>query len=146
MNNDTQFEDRLRRQTLKSIPGQWRDEVLQQATRAVETRGLVPAGSLSIFEMLKSRLAILLWPAPRAWAGLAAVWMAVLVMNLSGGRESTTPAMATALPVAQTRQTLKQRQLLLAELAGYSEAREAVQPRGTSPGPRSQRCVETTIV
>jgi len=146
MNEDAKFEDRLRRQSLKPIPAEWREDILRHAARSCEVRSAAVVRPPSLFEALRSRLAVLLWPAPRAWAGLATVWAAILVMNLSGGRESTTPAMATALPVAQTRQTLKQRQLLLAELAGYSEAREAVQPRGTSPGPRSQRCVETTIV
>ena len=141
MNNDSQFEKRLRDQAIKAVPTEWRADILQEAARAIEDRGATLATPVTWFEMFQSRFAALLWPAPRAWAALAAVWVIILMMNLSGGQESKA---AAQIPVAQARLALKQKQLLMAELAGRTP--EAVQPRTTSPGPRSHRCEGTSAV
>lgn len=144
MKDDAQFEDRLRRQSLKPIPGEWREEILQQARRAGETRRAVPACTASWFEDIKAGLAALLWPAPRAWAGLATVWVAIAAMNLSVGQEPTA-AMAAAVPVAQTRMALRQKQMLLTELAGRNDSQATMQSRAIPPRPRSQRREKTWV-
>jgi hypothetical protein len=68
------FESQLQRQTLKPLPAAWRAEILQTAQQAGE-RPSVPAAGWSVW----------LWPCPQAWAGLAAVWLAILALNLAAG-------------------------------------------------------------
>jgi hypothetical protein len=142
MNNDSQFEDRLRQESLKPIPGEWRNDILRQATRAAKLQNASTAGPVSIFELLKSRLAILLWPAPRAWAGMAAVWVAILMMNLAAADTTTTAAMAVPLPSAETLRVLKQQQRLLAELVERPEPLKVDRQRAIPSAPRSQRRAE----
>jgi hypothetical protein len=139
MNDDAQFESRLRRQTLKPIPGEWRKEILAQAARASEVRQAATSPAVPIFDYWKSRLTELLWASPRAWATLAAVWVGILMLNLAGGQEPTTSGMTQPPALPQARQAMRQKQMLLVELAGWSDAQEAVRQRPTSPGPRSER-------
>jgi anti-sigma factor RsiW len=79
------------------------------------------------------------WQASRwAWAGLAAVWTAILVLNGSA-REQESPLVAGQdLPSAsEMRLALKQKDLLMAELALFSEP--ASKPHPAPPSPRSDR-------
>ena len=145
MNNDSQFEKRLSDQTVKTVPSEWRADILREASRAGEERSYVSAGPISWFEVIKSHINTALWPAPRAWAALLPLWIIIVVMNLSGRHESATTALNSPVAVEQARMALKQKRLLMAELAGRTETREAVQPRTTLPGPRSQRREETTV-
>jgi hypothetical protein len=145
MKDDAQFESRLRRQTLKPIPCEWRKEILDQAARASEVRQAATAPAGSIYDYLKSRLTELLWASPRAWASLAAVWVGILMLNLAGGQEPTTLGMTKPPALPQARQAMRQKQLLLVELAGWSDAQETVRQRPTPPGPRSERREQSTM-
>jgi hypothetical protein len=81
----------------------------------------------------------LLWPCPRAWAGLAAVWLTILAMNLAT-RDATPRHFARQSPPSpQMRELLRQQQQLFAELVGAVEYREADRPKATAPQPRSSR-------
>ena len=142
MNNDSQFEDRLRRQSLKSVPSEWREDILREAVRATEVNRVAPTRSPSVLELLQSLRGRLL-SMPRAWVSLATVWVAILVLNQSGGPDSTSVVTAP-ISVAQTQMALKQKQFLMAELAGRQDTREVVPPRAVAPGPRSQRREETS--
>ena len=73
-----------------------------------------------------------------AWAGLAAVWVVILVLN-SAAREPNPPLVAGQdLPSAsEMRVALKQKDLLMAELAFFSEP--AAKPKPVPPSPRSDR-------
>jgi hypothetical protein len=145
MNDDAKFEDCLRRQPLKPIPGEWRAEILRRAAQEVDGRGKISPGVVSWFGEFKAGLRTVFAPAPRAWAGLAVVWAVILVLNLSGGSETATAALTQPVSVAQTRMALKQKQMLLLELAGRTETQEAIPRRAISPGPRSQRREESGI-
>ena len=68
------FESQLQRQTLKPLPPEWRAEILQAARQAAAQPPRPTAG-----------WSVWLWPCPQAWAGLAAVWMAILALNLAAG-------------------------------------------------------------
>ena len=70
------FESQLQRQcqTLKPLPAEWREEILQAAQRAAAQSSRTATG-----------WSIWLWPCPQAWAGLAAVWLAILALNLTAG-------------------------------------------------------------
>ncbi len=77
MNDD--FETRLQRQPLRRIPAEWRAEIL---AAAAERRPAKVAG-VTLASVIKSRLRELFWPAPQAWAGLAALWLVVLALNFA---------------------------------------------------------------
>jgi anti-sigma factor RsiW len=75
-----------------------------------------------------------------AWAGLAAVWVAILALNFSA-RELDAPLVAgqDAPSPSEMRLALKQKQLLMAELAVSSEPAPATKPKVAPPSPRSDR-------
>jgi hypothetical protein len=68
------FESQLQRQTPKPLPPEWRTEILQAARQAAAQPSRTAAG-----------WSVWLWPCPQAWAGLAAVWVAILALNLAAG-------------------------------------------------------------
>jgi len=142
MNDDTQFENRLRHQRLKPLPGEWREAILREAKRAVKVQRLSPENSYSLLADLKFRLASLRWPVTRAWACLAAVWVTILVMNFSAADKTGATTMVGSPPSRETMQALKQQQRLLAELVERPEVPKADSPRTNPSGPRSQRRLE----
>jgi anti-sigma factor RsiW len=95
-----------------------------------------PPGWLST---INSQLSTLLWPHPKAWAGLAAVWLVILGVNFATGE--TTPRLEARVtpPSPDTLRLLKQQEQLLAELSGWAEPREADRPKATPPRPRTER-------
>jgi len=68
------FEAQLQRQTPKPLPPEWRTEILQAARQGAAQLSRPSAG-----------WSVWLWPCPQAWAGLAAVWVAILTLNLAAG-------------------------------------------------------------
>jgi hypothetical protein len=149
--NPDDFERRLSRQPLKKIPGEWRAKILREGRRAaVPEIGDADTASLPILNWreavraftsaatIRSRLREIFWPAPAAWAGLAAVWILIFCVNFS--MRDTTPVLAekAAPPSPEVIVELKQQQRMLAELIGSSQARDAELPRFL-PLPRSER-------
>jgi anti-sigma factor RsiW len=96
-----------------------------------------PSGWLST---LNSQLSTLLWPHPKAWAGLAAVWVLIFAVNFAS-RETTPGLEARQVKVltTETVRSLKQREQLLAEVSGLPENREAGRPKAMPPRPRTER-------
>ena len=134
-----QFEQRLRRQPVKQIPAEWRAEILSAARDAQPARHPSPVTRHSSWlSTLNSQLSTALWPHPKAWAGLAAVWIFIFVLNFS--MRDKTPVMAekAAPPSPEVILELKQQQRMLAELIGTSQARAAEAPKFL-PLPRSER-------
>jgi hypothetical protein len=132
MNDD--FEKRLQRATPREAPSAWRAEILSAARTSVAVQEPRITGDGLLPRLIREFLA--LGRLPRlAWGGLAAAWLVILGLHFSGGPESTTPAATSAMAADQTRQALKQKQLLLVELAGAVETQPVIRP----PGPRSQR-------
>ena len=78
------------------------------------------------------------WPHPKAWAGLAAVWILIFAVDFSVRDKSPVMAEKAAPPSPEVIVELKQQQRMLAELIGSSQAREAELPRYL-PQPRSER-------
>ena len=145
MNEETeQFEQRLRRQSLKKIPGEWRAEILSAVRGDQITRHASPAISASWFSTLNSRLSTLLWPHPKAWAGLAAVWVGILVLNLSQRDPSPVAVEKFSPPPPEIMAELRQQKLLFAELMGSPETPEADRRKNVPPGPRSERVAMLT--
>ena len=81
MNNDEQFENRLRRQPLRPIPPAWRGEILTASAArqpaAAARRGDEGAPALVAgWRLLFARM-------PLAWAALAALWVGMIGVNLT---------------------------------------------------------------
>lgn len=81
MNNNEQFENRLRRQPLRSVPPAWRGEILKAAD-ANRRVAAAPPRSESQSELLAG-WRVLLGRFPIAWAALAALWVGMVSVNLT---------------------------------------------------------------
>ena len=111
---------------------------LRSAERRYEGEGR------TVLETLGARLRAG-WQRSRwAWAGLAAVWVGILGLNLAA-REPDAPLVAgQELPSAsEMRFALREKQQLMAELAVTSEPASAAKPKAVPPSPRSERRTET---
>ncbi len=131
-----EFEQKLSRQTLRKLPGEWRAEILAAANSRAR-RG--EAGKISFLSTFNRQLSALLWPHPKAWAGLAAVWIAILTLNLSTRDPSEIVAKKSAPPSPEVVAELKQQKLLFAELIGSTETLVADRQKLFLPRPRSER-------
>jgi len=67
------FESQLARRPLRELPPEWRDAVLAQARAAAPQR-----------EKAAADWRAWLWPHPWAWAALAAIWLLIAGLNVSG--------------------------------------------------------------
>src|SRR5580704_12146780 len=77
-----EFEQKLSRQSWRQIPAEWRGEILAAATgRGSRAGSQARAGRRP--STLADRLATFFWPHPKAWAGLAAVWIFIIAVNFS---------------------------------------------------------------
>ena len=129
-----QFERRLRRQPVKEIPTEWRAEILA-ATQTTSR----PRPRASFFSTLNSQLSTVFWPHPKAWAGLAAVWIFILVLNFSTRDSSPQLAVKSTPPSPEVIVQLKKQQRMFAELVGSYEPKDADRQKSFSPKPRSER-------
>jgi hypothetical protein len=134
--NPDEFEKRLQGLPLRKIPTQWREEILQGAT-ATRPSTVKPRGSF--ISTLRHQLSTSLWLNPKAWAGLAAVWVVVFALQFSSRGHSRMIATAPAPQPSTLLMTLKDQQQTLVELMGNSQPEDADQPRRFSPRPRSER-------
>jgi hypothetical protein len=137
MNDD--FEQKLQRQPLRSVPTGWREEILTVAESAVGARHPLPVTRPSWLSTLNSQLSTLLWPHPKAWAGLAAVWILIFVVNFSTRDQSPVMTEKSAPPSPEVMVELRQQQRLLVELIGPRDTSDADRSKSYVPQPRSER-------
>ena len=146
-----EFEQKLARQPMKSIPAEWRTEILAAAHEAQAIRHspfqqsdvrLIRHSHFVIrhswLSTLNQRLSTLFWPHPRAWAGLAAVWIAVVALHFSLRDPAPVLSAKAPPPSPEAVAELRQQQRMLAELIGPAELRLADRQRDSSPKPRSE--------
>ena len=128
-----EFEQQLRSQPLRPVPQAWRAEILRAAERAAPVHESTPAarhlpGWREWF-----------WPCPPAWAGVAATWLLILVLNLTG---RSAPGSATQKSAPLTPQLVKlviEERRLLTELLNPAVPDVAQPPRSPGMAPRSER-------
>jgi len=124
------FEEQLERQPVRQIPGEWRGRILDTARRTGDPQ------LATLNPQPSSRLQELLWPSPRAWAGLAAVWAVVLALN-AATREPVSVAEAVhPSPPREVLMALREQRRLFLELIEPSPP--ARQSRTFVPRPRSE--------
>ena len=129
---DSDFEKKIERQKVRPLPAAWREEILRTAQAAVPAR-------VSWLSTIHHQLSTLLWPYPKAWAGLAAVWLAILTMEFSARDQSTTLAQNTAPPSPEMILVLREQRRELAKLVEPNFSPNADKPKLTPSGPRSER-------
>ena len=134
-----QFEQRLGRRPLRPIPQAWRVEILAAAREAKASCHPSPATRHNWLATFHHQLATLLWPHPKAWAGLAAVWVVILAVNFSLRDPAPRLAEKSAPPSPEMMVELRKQQLMLAELIGPRETRDADRPRIFKSKPRGER-------
>ncbi|SRR6266511_1082063 len=126
-----EFERQLGRQSLRRVPSEWRAEILS----AVE--GVYPDSSCDTHHGSRAPWwRELLWPCPQAWAGLAAVWAVVLVLNLASREPAQVAKTSKAAPAPELLIALREHRRLLAELIGSPAVVEP--PKPFEPRPRSE--------
>lgn len=140
------FEHRLKAEQPRQIPPTWREDILRQARAAAETRETSATGAQptqtgwlrAAVAALRNRCGLpgstslahsLLWPHPKAWATLAALWMAIGCLHWAS-QESTAPALASHRDQPASRSSvellcLAEQLRLQRELLGVSPARPA---------------------
>ena len=95
--NEEKFEQRLQRQLLRQVPSAWREEILVAADvnrRSTATQPIFEdqAALLAGWRRLFARL-------PRAWATLAALWVALIGANLMMPGPAITGIARSSAPV-----------------------------------------------
>ena len=128
-----EFEQRLRRLPARKLPTDWRAEILAAAT-PVPTAA--PVNGLAL---LRARLVELFWPHPKAWAGLAAAWAIILLLNLSATDRATVLAKKSAAPSPDVIEQLHHQQVMFAELIGATVAPDADRVKTGPPHPHTCR-------
>lgn len=99
-----------------------------------------PAGRQSVLAGLAAQLQAG-WQRSRwAWAGLGAAWGVIVALNLAA-REPDAPLLTgkPPPPTAEVRYAVRQKQLLMADLAALSEPTQARPVKSPPPSPRSDR-------
>jgi hypothetical protein len=137
MKTQDHFEQRLRRQPLRQVPSAWRDEILVSAS---VNRRNPPVRELKFAAALWHEL---IWPCRRIWVGLAPVWLALLVFNVTHSDRGQIVTAKSTMPPGELRLALQEQQRILAEIIGPKPpASPAEPPRRPNHQPRSeQRCV-----
>jgi hypothetical protein len=137
--NADEFEKRLQRQPLRQAPCEWRSEILAAARDAqapVHASRITHRSWLSTFN---HQLSTLFWPHPKAWAGLAAVWIFIFAVNFSMRDSSPRLAAQSAPPSPEVIVELRKQQRMFAELVGSREPLDVDRPRIFVPKPRGER-------
>ena len=141
------FEQKLQRQPLRQVPAEWREEILVAAdvnrrNRPVREFTFAATPFRRFLSTLNAQLSTILWPHPRAWAGLAAVWILILAVNFSMRDKSPSMAEKSSPPSPEVIVELRQQQRLLAELIGPRDTSDADRSKPLVPQPRSERPFE----
>ena len=103
----------------------------------------MPTAHRSLLSAFIVQLSNFFQPSPKAWAGLAAVWVVIFVLNFAA-RDSAPQRVArqSAPPSAEVRRLLKQQKLLFVELVGPATTSEDDRTKPVGLQPRSQRRAE----
>ncbi len=141
-----EFEKQLKQRPVRQMPAEWRAEILS-AAKAAGSESRVQAGgkSVSIWTMLKGWVVAGLELKPKALAGLAALWVAILALHFSTHDDSNVAISRTPVSKQVITEVREQRQYF-AELAGLRQTPDAEPPRPSLPKPRSESRPQLIVV
>jgi hypothetical protein len=154
MNAD--FESSLQRQPLRELPRDWRADILaaagspesrpavmgnlQSAIRnpqsshgSTESRPALPAFPDALPVEVAST-----WPSLRAWAGLAAVWLVILLLHVTAQDEPRLARNSSSMSL-QSFAMLHQQTLMMAQLLAQPDQANAGEPPAALPAPPKPR-------
>lgn len=124
---NSEFEKKLAEQPRSSVPPAWRADILREARSAAAQQTLatnVVTGWRSWF-----------WPAPRAWAALAACWVVLLAVQLFVGAPAATAVAQVDTPRLALALEAKRRALMDLDVAVVAQQAKPAAPhlpRGAS--------------
>ena len=99
-----------------------------------------PAGWQALLAALGKQVQAGLRRSPRAWAGLAAVWGVIFLLDLTAREPNARIEVGQGAPsVSEMRFAWKQKQLLMADPAFISEPAPADRSKPAPPTPHSHR-------
>lgn len=104
--------------------------------RSQPVRGLTFAAMLA--NAIRLSFLELVWPCRRTWAGLAAVWVALFIFNVSQRDKSELAARKLPPPSPEAIMAWRQQERLLAELIGPSAPGDAERQKIFLPKPRTE--------
>ncbi len=131
------FEQRLQRVPLRPAPPEWRRESLSAARQSAPApQAVSPANAMARWPAWLWRS---LWPCPQAWAGLAALWVVVAVLNVTLRDDSASRATLAPTPSSHLVMGFSEQQRLLAELIGNAEPILPPPPKVPAPRPHAER-------
>lgn len=135
------FEQKLSRQSLRQIPAEWRAEIVGQASSlsSFEKAKKTETGKMPVLLLVWREL---LWPHPKAWAGLAAIWIFIFAVNFSVRDKTPLVAEKSLPPSPEVIAELRQQRLLFAQLMGSTETHDADRQKSFLPRPRTERSFE----
>jgi hypothetical protein len=125
---NSEFEKRMQSQSFREIPGQWRGEIMAEAAKWQSRPGSAPARHPTL-----RLLSDWLWPHPKAWAGLAAIWIVILAMNLADSDGRRQMANVNPPPSRAMLEALKEQQQMLARIFAPPAPVEAEPPKPSRP-------------
>ena len=134
-----EFEKKLEQQPPRQIPAGWREEILAAARAAQPAPQVTRATNRSLFSTIHAQLTALLWPHPKAWAGLAAVWVGIIALNVSTQDRSVVRAEKAGPASPEMVVELRKQQKMYAELMGMNVPSVAERPKDVPGRPRTQR-------
>ena len=126
--NPEDFEQQLSRQTIRPIPSPWRSQILS-AARAAAT----PSSPREPFAVKLWRE--LFWSSRRIWGGLAAIWVAILVISTASD-DSPRSIVAAAPPSRDWKLALQAQHQMMRQLL---EQDSPPAPTSALPGRRTER-------
>jgi hypothetical protein len=143
--NPDPIEQALSRQPLRPPPARWRAEIL--ATARAAAVGL-PNASLSCVDPAsapvpngawRTWLREWLWPTPSAWAGLAGVWLVIIVLRVAAPSGALPAALAgIPLPTLASILAAQQQRQSVASILMPAAPGGAERLRGPAVGPRGE--------
>jgi hypothetical protein len=80
----------------------------------------------------------LIWPSRRIWAGIAAAWVVIVIVNLYAASNTEMASHNFTPPSPAVLMALREQERWLVEFAEPREARDADRPQKTAPLPRSE--------
>jgi hypothetical protein len=120
-----EFEKFLSKQPMRELPSAWRSEILPALPKPKAARPWWQEW---------------LWPSPVAWAGLAAVWVVIIGLNLAARSPTEQTASQTSVPSVDMVAALANQRRLLADLTSPPVSEPPT--RQAAPGPRSELLVQ----